>query len=113
MCSMDSSGVCRTFDMFVSMKVVGFDVENVPFMPDRGHLLVVNRLLDIVTGITISVKLCTDYLSRNTVGKFKLKEMCIKPLRKHIANMEDSTGCDRYIYLVMNLLLVLVIYGKI
>ena len=49
------------FAFFIlTMKNIGFDIENVPFMSDRGHLLSAARLLHTVSGITISVKFCLE-----------------------------------------------------
>ena len=47
------------------MKSIGFDIENVPFMSDRGHLLSAVRFLQPNTGLVISVKFCLEHIIRN------------------------------------------------
>ena len=56
----------------VIMKLMVFDVVNVPFMSDQGHLLAAVRLLYILLGIVITIKFCLEHIIRNVVGKFKL-----------------------------------------
>ena len=62
------------FAFFIlTMKNIGFEFENVPFMSDRGHLLAAARMLLIVSGISISIKFCIEHIIRNTVANFDIK----------------------------------------
>ena len=86
------------FAFFVlTMKNSGFDIENVPFMSDRGHLLAAGRLLNTVCGITISVKYCMEHIIRNTIGKFHIKKSAIPLLRKVISAMQGSDTFEKYL----------------
>ena len=86
------------FAFFVlTMKNSGFDIENVPFMSDRGHLLADGRLLNTVCGITISVKYCMEHIIRNTIGKFHIKKSAIPLLRKVISAMQGSDTFEKFL----------------
>ena len=86
------------FAFFIlTMKNIGFDIENVPFMSDRGHLLSAARLLHTVSGITISVKFCLEHIIRNTIGKFNLKKLDVESLRVIVAKMQGATSFEKFI----------------
>ena len=84
------------------MKEMGFDIENVPFMSDRGHLLAAASLLIRVSGLVISIKFCLEHIIRNVVGKFCIGIKQIRDLRTITAKMQSATSyslfmesCDR------------------
>ena len=56
----------------LSMKSMGFDNENIPFMTDRGNLLSAIRFLYQATNIVITVKFCTEHIIRNIVHSFSI-----------------------------------------
>ena len=56
----------------LSMKSMGFGIENIPFMIDRGDLLSVVRFLYQTTNIAITVKFCTEHIIRNIVLSFSI-----------------------------------------
>ena len=76
----------------MSMKEMGFDIENVPFMSDRGHLLAAASLLIRVSGLVISIKFCLEHIIRNVVGKFCIGIKQIRDLRTITAKMQSATS---------------------
>ena len=65
------SGTHMAF-FIVTMKQIVFNVVNVPFVSDMGHLLATVRLLYRLSGIVICVKFYSEHIIRNVVDKFKI-----------------------------------------
>ena len=55
------------------MKSIGFDIEGVPFMSDRDHLLVAVRFLQPHAGIVVSIKFCLEHIIRSIQHRFHIQ----------------------------------------
>ena len=60
---------------------MGWDIENIPFMTDRGHLLAAVRFIYETTNIVITVKFCTEHIIRNVVHLFSIQKIKQPTLR--------------------------------
>ena len=66
------------------------DIENIPFMTDRGHMIAAVRFLFKTTGMVISLKFCLKHLIRNDQHKFNIEKEKVGDLRKIINGMQSA-----------------------
>ena len=75
-------------------------------MPNRGHLLAAARLLQIVFGITISVKFYIVHIIRITIGKFNINKPDVPKLHLITDIIQGSSSTfDKFIkqcHLIVN-----------
>ena len=79
------------------MKALQFDIENVPFMSDRGHLLSSVRSLYKTGGMVTTVKFGLEHMIRNVVATFNIPKDKVLLLRKVINGMQNATNHDKFI----------------
>ena len=72
------------------MKAMDMDIENIPFMTDRGHMIAAVRFLFKTTGMVISLKFCLKHLIRNDQHKFNIEKEKVGDLRKIINGMQSA-----------------------
>ena len=94
---MDTGGKLRTACVFLlSMKSVGLDIENIPFMTNKGHLLAAVRFIYQTTNIVITIKFCTEYIIHNIVHLFSIQRIKESTLRTIVMGMQQLTTLDQY-----------------
>ena len=81
----------------ITMKVMGFDIEKIPFMTDRGPLLSAVRYLYEFQHIEISVKFCTEHIIRNIVKVHNIPKSDIQTLRQIVMGCQQATKLEVYI----------------
>ena len=69
------------------MKAYQFDIENIPFMSDRGHLLAAARFLYKVSNIAITIKFCLEHIIRNVIARYDIPKEKVGTLRKALNEM--------------------------
>ena len=79
------------------MKALQFDIENVPFMSDRGHLLSSVRSLYKTGGMVTTVKFGLEHMIRNVVATFNIPKDKVLLLRKVINGIQNATNYDKFI----------------
>ena len=81
----------------ITMKVMGFDIEEIPFMTDRGPLLSAVRYLHEFYDIEITLKFCTEHIIRNIVKVHNISKSDIPTLRKIVMGCQQATNLEIYI----------------
>ena len=87
---------CTMFFFLLSMKSIGFDIENVPFMCDRGHLLAAVRFLQPNTQLVISVKFCLEHIIRNINNRFGLNKDNAAKMRIIMNRLQSASTYEKY-----------------
>jgi hypothetical protein len=81
----------------ITMKVMGFDIENIPFMTDKGPLLSAVRFLYKMKHMKISVKFCTEHIIRNIVKIYTIPKREQQILRQIVMGCQQATKLDVYV----------------
>ena len=80
----------------LTMKAYQFDIENVPFVSDRGHLLVAVRFLYKLSNIFITIKFCLEHILRNVIGRYEIPKEKVSTLHKALNDMQSASTYDRF-----------------
>ena len=83
--------------LLLAMKAMDMDIENIPFMTDRGHMIAAVRFLFKTTGMVISLKFCLEHLIRNVQHKFNIDKDQVGDLRKCINGMQSAHTYEIFI----------------
>ena len=80
----------------LTMKAYQFDIENVPFMSDRGHFLAAVRFLYKVSNIVIIIKFFLEHIIRHVIGRYETPKEKVSTLRKALNGMQSASTYDRF-----------------
>ena len=79
-----------------AMQSMKFDIINVPFMSDRGHLIAAGRYMERNFNIVISIKFGVEHIIRNIVQKFNIERERLQDLRTAINKLQGASTFEAF-----------------
>ena len=76
---------------------IGMDIEQMPFMCDRGHLVSAVRFIYATSQMVVTLKFCIEHIIRNVVTKFNIMKKHYKELREVIGSMQSSATYEQFL----------------
>ena len=78
------------------MQSMKFDIINVPFMSDRGHLIPAARYMERNFNVVISIKFCVEHIIRNVVQKFNIDKERLQELRTCVNKLQEASTFEGF-----------------
>ena len=86
---------CENMDNYLffllTMRNMGFDITNIPFMSDRGHFLSAVKYLESHNITVVSVKFFIEHIIRNVNHRFYIEKNNTVEIRNAIMGLQSAT----------------------
>ena len=81
---------------FMAMQSMHFDITNIPYMSDRGHLIAVARFLERNLGVVILIKCCVEHIIRNIIHRFNVNKERLHNLRMAVNMLQGDPTFESF-----------------
>ena len=98
----------------LSMKAMGFNITDIPFMSGKGHFLAAVKYLEQHNNTIVTVKFCLEHIIRNVLHKLninKTKEAYL--IRNAIVNLSSANTYQRFYQSIKKLRSLILLMGLI